>query len=121
MKRMLITILLPTLLILFCGCERVVVLPQDELVTSSWQYENTNGTGCVLSFSDDRACVSIETASRDEAVTFGGVYSIDEERIYITADNMFRTYVFTYEVYSDRAKISYMGDTLTFYRIPPSG
>ncbi|MBQ9742890.1 MAG: hypothetical protein IJV88_04365 [Ruminococcus sp.] len=120
MKRMLITILLPTFLILFCGCERVIVLPQDELVTSSWQCKNSNGTSCVLRFSDDRAYVTLETASGDEAVSFGGVYSVDEERLYITADNMFRTYVFAYDVYPDRAVLSYMGNSLTFLKIPTS-
>lgn len=117
MKRILCVPIIAVIMLMFFGCERVIVTPQDELTSTSWETVTESGIRGKLDFSADSASFSVITATGDELAFISGALAVDKERFFITDKNLCKTYVFSYEVFTDRAVISHMGSTLTFERV----
>ncbi|MBE6733740.1 MAG: hypothetical protein E7563_00140 [Ruminococcaceae bacterium] len=118
MKKSIFILFTIVLCLVFCGCRRVIENSADELTTRNWHTETLSGMTGELIFSGNEATLVI-TSSEDE-VSLSGVYSIDSKNVYITDVNLSHTYVFSYNVYHNRADIAYGGDAITFYPELPS-
>ncbi|MGN0452878.1 MAG: hypothetical protein ACI4GZ_03655 [Ruminococcus sp.] len=114
MKYLLSFSLIISILFTFCGCRRVIISSADELTSRSWQCETSNGMNASLEFDGDFASFEVRTASQDEICRVAGALSVDKERFYITSDEFASTYTFSYQVFKDRAEITYNDCTLTF-------
>lgn len=115
MKRTVISACAVLLCLILTSCQSVVLTPADELTSRNWQSQTASGLRASLNFQEDTATLVI-SSSQDE-VTLSGSLSIDSNRFYITSAQMFRTYTFSYQVYRNRAELSYGSDTLVFYPV----
>ncbi|MBQ8001369.1 MAG: hypothetical protein IJ298_09295 [Ruminococcus sp.] len=115
MKRTVISACAVLLCLILASCQSVVLTPADELTSRNWQTETASGLRASLAFCEDSA--SLVIASSQDEVTLSGKLSIDSNRFYITSEDMFRTYTFSYQVYANRAEITYGTDTLVFYPV----
>lgn len=116
MKKILIMLIIVTVLLSFFGCRRTIESCADELTVSSWVCELPSGMTATLSFCDDIARLRIEDEKSGETEVLEGVYAIDAESLYITSADFCKTYRFDYEVYSNRAYISYNENKIEFFR-----
>ena len=102
-----------------CGCEEIVVTSCDELTSRDWYTENISGLGATLEFSGDNATFTV-TENKKQAAVISGSLAVDSEKFYITSNKLACTFEFSYKVFTDKAQITYNGETLTFYPLQKS-
>ncbi len=112
MKRFLLIMLSLVLLFALSACRKVIVTSADELTSKSWYAETLSGLKAKLSFETNTATLII---TGEEEVRLSGHLAVDPERFYITSTENFRTYTFSYRVFTNRAEVSYNGAKLVFY------
>lgn len=117
MKKILIMLIIGTMLLSLCGCRRTIESSADELTVSSWRCELPSGMTATLSFCDDIATLRIEDTKSGETEVLEGIYAIDSESFYITSLDFCKTYSFDYEVYCNRAYISYNENKIEFLKL----
>ena len=110
------------LLVLGCfvflgACQRTVETSADELTSKAWVCENQNGIVAQLSFDGSFARFSVSGAEEGEIYEIYGRYAVDSEKFYISSDELYRTYEFTYKVFKDRLLVSYKENTLEFIAV----
>ena len=108
-----------SLICTLCGCEEVVLTSCDELVYRNWYTENISGVGATLEFSENSAVFTV-TEDKNAVAVISGTLAVDSNKFYITSDDLACTYEFGYEVFADRANITYNGETLVFYPVENS-
>ena len=103
--------------VFFTGCQRTVETSADELTSKVWVCENQNGIVAQLSFDGSFARFSVSGAEEGEIYEIYGRYAVDSEKFYISSDELYRTYEFTYKVFKDRLLVSYKENTLEFIAV----
>lgn len=97
------------------GCRAVVVNSADELTFRSWEAETLSGVRAELKFEVNSASLVIYDAQGEVLADVRGALAIDGENFYITDDSLCKTFDFGYTVYGDKAEVTYLGESLTFY------
>ena len=110
------------LLVLGCfvflgACQRTVETSADELTSKGWVCKNQNGIVAQLSFDGSFARFSVSGAEEGEIYEIYGRYAVDSEKFYISSDELYRTYEFTYKVFKDRLLVGYKENTLEFIAV----
>ena len=111
-------ILLVFLFVVFlCGCRRVALCKADELTMRSWSAETKAGLRSVLEFCENTAIIRVFDEKGGLLTEVDGVFSADENYLSITDDELCKTYIIRYKVFSDRAELEYLGKSVTFYPV----
>ena len=118
MKKSIFILCIVIFIFFICGCRQVVVTSADEFTSRNWHTETLSGMTGELVFSGNEATLVI--SSSEDEVSVSGVYSIDSHNLYITDVNLSHTYIFAYDVYHNRADVTYGGDTIVYYPLEPS-
>ena len=103
--------------VFFTGCQRTVGTSADELTSKVWVCENQNGIVAQLSFDGSFARFYVSGAEEGEIYEIYGRYAVDSEKFYISSDELYRTYEFTYKVFKDRLMVGYKENTLEFLAV----
>lgn len=117
MKKYLFCLLILIINLFFSSCDRVVATPSDELFLTDRVAETASGIKATLRFFDGEGELKIEFPTGEEPVTIRGTVTADTDKFYITSREFGKTYIFSYEVYTDRAEITYNSQTLVFYPV----
>lgn len=103
--------------VFFTACQRTVETSADELTSKVWVCENQNGIVAQLSFDGSFARFSVSGAEEGEIYEIYGRYAVDSEKFYISSDELYSTYEFTYKVFKDRLMVGYKENTLEFLAV----
>lgn len=114
MKRLSFILCIITFSVFLSACRTVNLTSANELTASNWSVKNRNSICAYLRFDNasNKAKFQI-TDEKGESYNINGVYAIDSEILYITSDELCRTYSFGYKVYKDRLTLTYNGYDLT--------
>lgn len=114
MKRSFMLLFSVILTFTLSSCRTVMVTSADELVSHSWVGHTENGMVCTIDFEADTVTMTLSSTA-DEVRTIKGALSVDDSRFYLTSNETFKTYSFSYKVFADRAEITYRSNPVTFY------
>lgn len=113
MKKINLLILdLVIILMILCGCARVVDCKADELVMNEWSFRNDFGAYAYLSFNDDYATIAFSSDGKVSSVISGQALVSDSE-IVITDEETQQNFFMQYDLYGDRIILTYNGFQLT--------
>ncbi|MGN0518088.1 MAG: hypothetical protein ACI4II_05140 [Acutalibacteraceae bacterium] len=100
------------ILMILCGCTRVIDCKADELVMNEWSFRNDFGAYADLSFYDDCATLTFSSDGKESSVISGQVLVSDSE-IAITDEETQQNFLLQYDLYGDKVILMYNGFELT--------
>lgn len=119
MRKLCVFLLIILSLFSLTGCKTVAVTSADELTFFSWQAQTKSQMSAMLVFSGNQARFTVYDCDKKVLSCIEGAFAVDENNLYITDCDLYKTYTFGYKMYGDRAEIKYLGETLDFYPIEP--
>ena len=116
MKLFNLTLFLLALMMILCGCRRVIESPRDELVQFRWSAKNENGDTLSLTFGDDGSASFSVRNDADELV-LNGLCAVYDDHFVICDDRTDSLYSFGYMLHGDCVDLTYDDGSLTLDKV----
>ena len=93
------------LMLILCGCTRVIRNAADEITLSDWSAVLEGGAQVSLSFEGDKAAFSVDNAGKSSVVD--GICILSPDEIVICDEERGENYCFAYILHGDHLELSY--------------
>ena len=116
MKNTSVIIVILSLIIICCGCTRVIETASDEIKSNKWKMTTDFGKKVVLKFSGDTAIFRVKSKDKFACVVIKGLCVIDSKKISIFNNSDKENYTFRYKLKGNRLRLKYMGGQINLIR-----
>lgn len=104
------------ILMILCGCNRVIDCKADELVMNEWSFRNDFGAYANLSFYEDCATFTFSSDGKESSV-ISGLALVSDSEIAITDEETQQNFLLQYDLYGDKLILVYNDFKLTMNKI----